>query len=136
VQQYKKRKTMKKEKLQIEYIFDKASRVNLWNHIGTSPGLAEWFAKEVTDDGKIFTFMWDNYSMDAEMIGMTPNVYIRFHWLEDENPDSYFEFRLHKIELTGGLMLEITDYAEPEEIEESITLWNKQVKDLKRLLGL
>jgi hypothetical protein len=127
---------MKNEKLQIEYVFDKASRINLWNYIGTSPGLSGWFADEVTNDGKIFTFTWKNHSMDAEMIGMTPNVYIRFHWLEDENPDSYFEFKIHKIELTGDLMLEITEYTEPDEKEESIILWNKQVKDLKRLLGL
>ncbi|MDR1436566.1 MAG: hypothetical protein LBI65_00450 [Candidatus Symbiothrix sp.] len=127
---------MEKEKLQIEYIFDKASRINLWNHIGTSQGLSEWFADNVASDGKIFTFTWNNHSVAAEMTGMTPNVYIRFHWTDDENPNSYFEFKIHKIELTGDLMLEITDYAEPEEKEESITLWNKQVKDLKRLLGL
>jgi hypothetical protein len=127
---------MEKEKLQIEYIFDKASRINLWNHIGSSLGLSEWFADEVTNDGKRFSFIWNNHPMDAEMIGMTPNVYIRFHWLDDENPNSYFEFKIHKIELTGDLMLEITDYVEPEEKKESITLWNKQVKDLKRLLGL
>jgi hypothetical protein len=127
---------MEKEKLQIEYIFDKASRINLWNHIGSAQGLSEWFADKVTNDGKRFSFIWNNHSMDAEMIGMTPNVYIRFHWLDDEMPDSYFEFKIHKIELTGDLMLEITDYVEPEEKKESITLWNKQVKDLKRLLGL
>jgi uncharacterized protein YndB with AHSA1/START domain len=127
---------MKKEKLQIEYVVDKASRINLWNHIGTSPGLAEWFADDVVDDGKFFTFTWNGHSTEAEMTGITPNVYIRFHWLEDENPESYFEFRLHKVELTGDLMLEITDFAVPEEKEECISLWNKQVKDLKRLLGL
>jgi hypothetical protein len=127
---------MEKEKLCIEYVFDKASRTSLWEHIGTSIGLAEWFADDVTDDGKIFTFTWDGRTVDAEMIGMSSNVYIRFHWIDDETPDSYFEFRLHKIELTGGLMLEITDFAEPYEKDAGITLWNTQIKDLKRLLGL
>jgi uncharacterized protein YndB with AHSA1/START domain len=127
---------MKKEKLHIEYVFDNASRNSLWNHIGTAAGLAGWFADDVTDNGKIFTFTWDGYSMNAEMVGMNPNVYIRFHWVDDEVPETYFEFRLHKIELTGGLMLEISDFAEPEEKEAGITLWNTQIKDLKRLLGL
>jgi uncharacterized protein YndB with AHSA1/START domain len=126
---------MKKEKLRIEYVFDNASRSSLWNHIGTSTGLAGWFAEDVTDDGKMFTFTWDGHPLDAEMIGMSPNIYIRFHW-NDEPADTYFEFRLHKIELTGGLMLEVTDFAEPDETEASITLWNTQIKDLKRLLGL
>jgi len=127
---------MRKEELHIEYVLDNASKVNLWNHIGTAIGLSEWFADNVVDTGKIFTFAWKNYSMDAEMIGINLHNYIRFHWLEDENPDSFFEFRLHKNELTGGMMLEVTDFAVPEEKEESITLWDKQVKDLKRLLGL
>ncbi|MDR2056707.1 MAG: hypothetical protein LBP83_00180 [Dysgonamonadaceae bacterium] len=127
---------MEKEKIRMEYVFDNASKNSLWTHIGTSIGLSEWFADEVVDDGKIFTFTWDGHAINAEMTGINPNVYIRFHWLEDENPNSYFEFRLHKNELTGGLMLEITDFAEPEEKEAGIILWDKQVKDLKRLLGL
>jgi hypothetical protein len=127
---------MKKEELHIEYVFENASKVNLWNHIGTAIGLSEWFADNVVDAGKTFTFAWKNNSMDAELISISLHNYIRFHWLEDENPDSFFEFRLHKNELTGGMMLEVTDFALPEEKEESITLWDKQVKDLKRLLGL
>jgi hypothetical protein len=135
VQQSEKLK-MEKEKIHIEYVFDNASKNSLWTHIGTSIGLSGWFADEVVDDGKIFTFTWNGNAMSAEMTGSNPNVYIRFHWLEDKNPNSYFEFRLHKNELTRGLMLEITDFAEPEEKEASIILWDKQVKDLKRLLGL
>jgi hypothetical protein len=126
---------MKKEKLFIEYVFDKASKISLWNYIGTAAGLAGWFADDVTDDGKIFTFIWDNYPTEAEMIGINQGIYIRFHW-RDEAPGSYFEFRLLKNELTGGLVLVITDFAEPDEKEACITLWNTQIKDLKRLLGL
>ena len=127
---------MEKEKFLIEYYFDKASKNSLWNHIGTAIGLSGWFADEVSSDDKIFTFKWKNHIMEAKEIGISLNQYIRFHWLEDENPDTYFEFRLHKNELTGGLMLEITDFAEPGEKDESIKLWNTQIKDLKRILGL
>ncbi|MDR0508076.1 MAG: hypothetical protein LBH32_14870 [Dysgonamonadaceae bacterium] len=127
---------MKKEKIHIEYVFDNASRINLWNYIGTSVGLAEWFADDVVADGKIFTFTWNKHSMDAEVTGINPNIYIRFRWLDEVNHNVYFEFRLQKNELTNSLMLEITDFAEPNEKEASITLWNTQAKNLRRLLGL
>lgn len=127
---------MEKEKIHIEYVFDKASGNSLWNHIGTAAGLSGWFADDVNSEGNLFTFSWKNHSMDAEMTGMNPNCSIRFHWMEDENPDTFFEFRLHKNELTGGLMLEIIDFTDFDEKEASITLWNTQIKDLKRILGL
>jgi uncharacterized protein YndB with AHSA1/START domain len=127
---------MKKERFHIEYVFDKASRINLWESISTPNGLSEWFADKVFVNGKIYTFTWGKHSNDAEIIGMIPGNYIRFHWLDDENPVSFFELRLHKIELTGGTMLEITDFAEIEEKKEAINLWVTQIKALKRNLGL
>jgi len=127
---------MAKEKFHIEFIFEKASRNSLWEYISTSAGLAEWFADSVVVDGKLFTFQWDNHSSEAEVIGLSPFNFIRFHWLEDENPEIFFEFRLHRIELTGGIALEIFDFAEKSEVESSVVLWETQIRTLKRVLGL
>jgi uncharacterized protein YndB with AHSA1/START domain len=127
---------MKKEKIHIEYVFDKASKTSIWDYISTAAGLSEWFADNVSVDGKIYAFTWDKHLAKAEIIGISPNFFIRFHWLEDENPNSFFEFRIHKIELTGGLMLEITDFAETNEKNDAINLWEWQIKSLKRTLGL
>ena len=127
---------MTKEEFHIEFVFDKASKNSLWEYISTSAGLAEWFADSVVVDGKIFTFQWKNHFIDAEVVGIVPYNYIRFHWLEDENPAIFYEFRLHKIELTGGVALEITDFAEKNEKKSAIALWETQIKTLKRVLGL
>ncbi|MDR2806328.1 MAG: hypothetical protein LBB85_11980 [Dysgonamonadaceae bacterium] len=126
---------VKKEKLHIEYPLARLSKFSLWNCLSTAGGMAEWFADDVTDNGKVFVFTWGKHQAEAELIGMNPFNYVRFHWLDDDD-DSYFEFRLHKIELTGEWMLEITDFAEEEEKEQAITLWNTQIKALKRRLGL
>jgi hypothetical protein len=37
--------------------------------------------------------------------------------------------------LTGDTALLVTDYAEEDEIEEATLLWEKQLGDLKRVLG-
>jgi uncharacterized protein YndB with AHSA1/START domain len=127
---------MKKERFHIEFVFDKASKNSLWEYISTAAGLAEWFADSVFVDGKIFTFQWRKHFIEAEVIGIVPYSYIRFHWLEDENQATFFEFRLQKLELTGGLTLEITDFAEKHEKESAVILWETQIKTLKRVLGL
>ena len=126
---------MKKEKFCIEYLFHRVSKASLWNCLSSSGGLAEWFADAVADDHKVFTFWWKKHTAEAEIIGINPLSYIRFHWL-DEDDETYFEFRLHKTELTGDWILEITDFAEEDEKNNAITLWDTQIKTLKRRLGV
>ena len=54
-----------------------------------------------------------------------------------ENEESnFFEFRINLEELTNELALIITDFAEAEEKEDSIYLWDSQINDLKRALGI
>jgi len=127
---------MLKEKFHIEFVFDKASKNSLWEYISTSAGLSEWFADSVDINGKLYTFQWKNHINEAEVIGIIPNNYIRLHWLEDENQGTFFEFHLHKIELTGAVSLVITDFADNHEKESAIALWETQIRTLKRVLGL
>jgi hypothetical protein len=126
---------MKKEKIHIEYIFERISQNSLWNRLATPSGLAEWFADDVISDGKIFSFYWDGYPSEAELIGINPPFSVRFRWLEEDSA-TYFEFKLHKGELIGSIMLEIIDFAEEDEKEQAIILWNTQIKTLKRKFGL
>lgn len=126
---------MKKEKIKIEYVFDKGSKNSLWPRLATSSGLAEWFADKVEDKDEIFTFYWDDYPSEAKLLGINPYVYVRFHWVE-EDPNTFFEFRIHEDELTGAWVLEITDFTEPKEKDQAITLWDTQVKQLRRKLGI
>ena len=127
---------MKKEKFVIEYVFDKASRKNLWNHLTTSSGLSEWFADDVISEGDTFEFIWNKQLIEAERLAMTSDSFIRFRWIGEEDPDAYFEFRLHSNELTGSLQLDVVDFAHPEEKEDAISLWDSQIKVLVRRLGL
>jgi len=39
-------------------------------------------------------------------------------------------------ELTGDYVLEITDFAYPEEKEDQFELWNSQIDTLKRACGM
>ncbi|MDR1722959.1 MAG: hypothetical protein LBR84_03350 [Tannerella sp.] len=126
---------MKKEKFHIEYVFDKVSKRSLWNHLTTPPGLSSWFADNVDIDGQTYVFYWDKTKECAEMTYMKPEMCVRFRW-EEEDDSTYFEFRINTVELTGAVTLEITDFAEASEKMDAISLWDSQVDELRRTLGV
>jgi len=127
---------MKKEKFHIEYVFDKVSRRSLWNHLTTPPGLSAWFADDVTINNKTYIFKWNKDEQEAEVLAVKPEISIRYRWTDEEEDNVYFEFLIHTVELTGATTLEITDFAEPDEKKDSINLWDSQVEELKRTLGI
>ena len=127
---------MKKEKFHIEYIFDKVSRRSLWNDLTTPPGLSAWFADDVTINDNTYVFKWNRDEQEAEVLSVKPEISIRYRWTDEEEDNVYFEFLIHTVELTGATALEITDFAEPDEKKDSINLWDSQVYELKRTLGI
>ena len=127
---------MKKEKFHIEYIFDKVSRRSLWNHLTTPPGLSAWYADDVTINDNTYVFKWNRDEQEAEVLSVKPEISIRYRWTDEEEDNVYFEFLIHTVELTGATALEITDFAEPDEKKDSINLWDSQVYELKRTLGI
>lgn len=122
---------MAKEQIVLEYHFNTTSKV-LFPRLSTADGLNEWFADKVNVKDKIFTFRWGNEERNAELLNMKDNKFVSYMWLDDE---STFEFKLSTTELTDDLALEITDYAESDELSEIRDLWDAQIADLKRILG-
>jgi uncharacterized protein YndB with AHSA1/START domain len=123
-------------KYELEYTLNCSLKV-LFPRISTPEGLAEWFADDVNADGDIFTFTWNKTESKARLIAIKENKFVRFEWpeIEDEN-SNYFEFRINIEELSGSIALIITDFAEKTEQEDAANLWNTQIDDLKRVLGV
>ncbi len=122
-------------KFELEYTLNCSPKV-LFPRLSTPEGLNEWFADDVNADGDLFTFIWNNSESKARLAALKDNKMVRFEWLTIENEDeNYFEFRINIDELTGDMALIIFDFAEPEEKEDSVFLWDSQIADLKRLLG-
>ncbi len=61
--------------------------------------------------------------------------FIRFRWLDDENEREYFELKMTNNELTNDFVLEITDFAEADEVDDLRELWESQVDTLRRTCG-
>jgi len=124
-----------KKKFELEYAINSSLRI-LFNRLSTPGGLAEWFADDVNLHGVIYTFIWEKSEQQAEVIQRKDNKYIRFRWVEEEDKDSYFEFRLNQDELTGDVSLMITDFAEDDETTDAVDLWDTQIAELKHVIGL
>lgn len=125
-----------RSKFELEYSLNCSPKV-LFSRLSTPEGLGEWFADQVNVDGDLFTFYWNSSQSKARLAAMKENKLVRFEWLEMENEETnFFEFRISLEELTNELALIITDFAESEEKEDSIYLWDSQINDLKRALGI
>jgi uncharacterized protein YndB with AHSA1/START domain len=123
-------------KYELEYALNCSPRM-LFSRLSTSEGLSEWFADEVTINDNIFTFRWGKTEAKARLVGLKENKFVRFEWEEEQDTESnFFEFKIAVHDLTGDLALLITDFAEPDEKEDAIYLWDTQINDLKRALGI
>lgn len=123
-------------KFELEYTLNCSPKV-LFSRLSTPEGLGEWFAEQVNVDGDLFSFFWNNTETRARLSALKENKLVRFEWVDMENEETnYFEFRINVEELTGGLALIITDFADEDEKDDAIYLWDSQINDLKRILGI
>ncbi len=119
----------------MEYTINSSPKV-LYARLSTPGGLSEWFADDVNLKGNVFSFIWNAIEQRAVVTQKKENKYIRFHWIEEPDENTYFEFRINIDELTGDVALVVTDFTEEDEKEDSIELWNTQISELKHTLGL
>jgi len=124
-------------KYELEYTLYCSPKV-LFSRLCTPEGLGEWFADDVNVEGDIFTFFWNKTEARARLTAIKENKLVKFTWLniEEDIDSNYFEFKINVHELTGDLALIITDFAEADEKEDAIYLWDTQIGDLKRTLGI
>ncbi|HEY3389452.1 MAG TPA: START-like domain-containing protein [Prolixibacteraceae bacterium] len=121
------------KEIRLEF-FLKTSPTVLFSRISTPSGLAEWFADNVKEEGKIFTFIWGNTEQKAIILTMIPNESISFRWLDME-PGYEFGFNILQDELTGDVALIVNDNIDEDDVEDTRNLWGSQVAKLKQTIG-
>ena len=124
-------------KYELEYTLNCSPKV-LFSRLSTPEGLSEWFADDVTVEGNLFTFHWSKTESKARLAAVKENKLVRFEWTDNvwDKETNFFEFKIIIHDITSDLALIITDFAEPDEKEDAIYLWDTQINDLKRILGI
>lgn len=120
---------MKRVSFDMEFIF-RASPTILYRFITTPSCLIRWFCDEVDILGDDFTFVWNGAEEMAVLVDDIEDERLRFQW-EDAPEDEYLEFRFYKSPVTNETVLEITDFADEDEVEEQKELWANQIKKLR-----
>jgi uncharacterized protein YndB with AHSA1/START domain len=126
-----------KNKIELEYSINSSPKI-LYTRLSTPSGLSEWFADDINIQGDTYTFFWEGNGQSAELLAKKENHLVRFKWIEEDEDDdeSFFEFKIRKDELTGDVALIITDFAEEDDKEDTIDLWDTQISKLKQTIGL
>ena len=128
-------KSKKKQKYTIEFEIKSSPKI-LYNYISNASSLEEWFADKVTIREGDFIFHWDGTEQRARIVGKKENQLIRYKWVtDDKKDDSFFQFEIVQDEITGDVALIITDFADDEEKEANILLWESQVHNLMHIIG-
>ena len=125
-----------KIKYELEFPINSSPQL-LYQYISTPSGLSEWFADNVNSRGEIFTFQWDDSQENAKLVSKKAGEKVKFKWLDSDKKDTeyFFEIRILEDEITKDVSLMIVDFSEPDEVQESIQLWENQVSDLKHVIG-
>lgn len=125
-----------KVRYEIEFPINSSPQL-LYQYISTPSGLQEWFADNVNSRGEIFTFQWNDSQENAKLVSKKAGEKVKFKWLDSDKKDTeyFFEIRILEDEITKDVSLMIVDFSEPDEVQESIQLWENQVSDLKHVIG-
>lgn len=125
---------MNKVKVQFEFPMH-ASPSLIFQYIGTTTGLSEWFADEVIEKNDVFYFNWSGEVEEALLVRYKEGSYVRFKWKEDINTKYFFEMLILEDEITNDVALQITDFCLPGEEEDTYHFWDNAISNLKHIIG-
>ncbi len=124
---------MERVSFNMEFIF-RASPTILYKFLTTAECLIRWFCDGVDITGDEYVFTWDGSDEIAELVDDIEDERIRFVW-EDADEGEYLEFRMRKSPVTDETILEITDFADSDEVDDQKQLWESQIKVLRQETG-
>jgi uncharacterized protein YndB with AHSA1/START domain len=132
---------MQKQRLELEYPLSARKPDILWNLISTDHGLGRWIADEVSEQDGVISLTWgqpwtEHHTLLANILEREKNSHIRFRWLDEDDPDAFWEMRIGRSELTGELCLCVVDYAPEDDIDYLHQLWDGNLERLHQSSGL
>lgn len=127
-------------KIELEYELKTRSGSAVWTLISTPVGLKKWLADDVmiAEDKAIFVWgdpLREHDTHTAAVVEMEKNSHIRFRW-DTSDSDAYWEIRMFHSEIAGNYHLIVTDFAEDDDHEGLIRMWNQNIERLHRITGV
>ncbi|MBM6991812.1 MAG: hypothetical protein I3J02_00865 [Prevotella sp.] len=132
---------MRKKKITIERALRSRTESIIWKLISTPAGLSRWIAEEVEQDGDTLIFTWGKpgqvyETRKADILEVVRNLSIRFKWEDEEDPDAYTELSLTRLGITDDFAISITDFSDPDDIQDMTYMWNHDLDRLQYKTGV
>ena len=131
------------QKLTIEYPLNTRSPKIVWDLISNAHGLEKWLADKVIEENDTMTFTWghpwtERDTKTSRIIDVEKFGHIRMLWdYHEDTPEAIWEMGIVTSDLTGEVILCITDYAaDDEEAEDLRGIWDDNLERLHRVSGL
>ncbi len=131
------------QKLTIEYPLNTRSPKIVWDLISNAHGLEKWLADKVIEENDTMTFTWghpwtERDTKTSRIIDVEKFGHIRMLWdYHEDTPEAIWEMGIETSDLTGEVILCITDYAaDDEEAEDLRGIWDDNLERLHRVSGL
>lgn len=122
------------EKFTLDFHFETTPKL-LYTLISSPEGLTRWFAHTTQIGEDVYLFKWEGNEQPVRLVQAKENEYVVFQWLEDYHKDLLLEMRIENQQLTSGITLVISDYAEVSDVDFSKRLWISQVGQLQRIFN-
>ena len=131
---------MQKQRLDIEYPLNPGKPDILWMLMSTDHGLERWLADEVKEQDGVLSLTWGNpyneqHTLHAKIVERQKNSHIKLQWVDEDDPEAYWEMRIGRSELTEDLCLCVVDYAPDEDIDDLRDLWDGNLERLHQSSG-
>ena len=125
---------MDRVKVQLEELF-KSSPAMLYQFITDPACLVRWFCDEADVQGDNYEFVWNGAAETATLIDSDEDERLRFAWDDADSDAEFLEFRMYKAGVTDQTVLEVIDFCDEDEVNDTKILWESQLQRLKREIG-
>lgn len=125
---------MGRTKLQLEFLF-KASPNILYTFLTTPACIVRWFCDKAEVDEHQITYSWSGNEEVALILIDHEEEVLRLKWADSEYDSEYLEFKISESPVTGETILDLTDFCDDVELNDTRQYWNQQIKNLQKECG-
>jgi len=123
------------EKVKFTYeIVVRSSPGILYSFLTSASSLAQWFCDTCDINEDEYIFGWEGSEEVATRLEFIEDKYVKYQW-EGSEEEEYFDFTISKSEISNVTILTITDFADEDDVEDQILLWESQIKALSSVIG-
>ena len=123
---------MARVQFQTEFMF-KASPSIIYLFVTQPTTIIRWFCDKVDNVGDHYTFSWDGDSEEATLVIDIEDEMVKYQWVDRE--EEFLQFRIYKTDITNETILEVTDFADDDEVQGQIDVWEAYIKKFKAYCG-